>query len=783
MITKYNINLDVDFKGLSYTGLETISGEFVNGIDLDFDGLNIMKVFGGTNNLQYEIKEGKLKIGKTSLNEITIEFGGRISEKSLMGIHKSTYGDGYIVTTQMEPTGARSVFPCVDNPSAKANFNLEIKVNDDVEVISNTSPLKAERGERSSHFIFKETPKMSTYLIYIGIGKFERIKKNHHGKELSVVTTPGKSEQGRYALDLLAKIMDEYEEYYEIKYPLDKMDLIAVPQFGAGAMENWGAITFREFALLVNESTSLSFKKEVGKTLSHEMAHQWFGNLVTMEWWDDLWLNESFATFVGNKILGRIENGWKVWEEFLSESTLPSMKKDSLLSTHPIRVKVNEPSQIAEIFDSISYGKGASILRMIEDFMGEDNFRKGVIKYLKDHAYSNAKAEDLWNSLAETSEYDIVKIMKTWLEKGGLPYLTIEKKNGKMIARQKKFTLLDNNDDFLWEIPLVVSTGEGKKKLLLNEETLSLPSTGNLLINPNGTGYFRVLYSKEVEDELLNSLTTPEHETRLIDDFYAFLQAGKIDLADFMKALESIRRSDEYSVIFRTVDILENSNEIIEDARLRNFIQEYATEKLEVVKKSKDENSLVLKEKLFNLLAEVDESFRRRNSPRVKDYGAVSPEEKSAVLISAAKEGCCVDKINELIENPTNDLDQIRAMVGMSQLRNGQELKEFLSNSLLRNELRGNLLYSLIYSTRNKEFRRYIWDWMDENIESVYGIYKGSGSISFLIEDLIAIAGIGNALRVQEFISKVDIPEGKRAMNNGLERLEINERLIKRVSG
>src|SRR3989344_5388500 len=275
--------------------------------------------------------------------EINIEFSGIISE-DLAGIYKSTYEHKgkkeYLITTQCEAPYAKKILK------------------------------------------FKTTPKMSTYLLYLGIGNFEFIEDNYKQVELRIITTPGKTKDAKFALQYTKRYLEYFEKYSEIPYPLEKLDLLAIPDFGAGAMENWGAITFRELLLLVNEKTSENIKKRVAEVIAHELWHQWSGNLVTMNWWNDLWLNESFANYMAYKAVDHYNPEWKIWDDYLSEEFASGLFKDTLKTTHSIKVKVNKVQEIEEIFDEISYSKGGSVLRMLDNYMGEESFIKGVSNYL-----------------------------------------------------------------------------------------------------------------------------------------------------------------------------------------------------------------------------------------------------------------------------------------------------------------------------------------------------------------------------------------------------------------
>jgi tricorn protease interacting factor F2/3 len=361
---------------------------------------------------------------------ISIEFQGILNDR-LLGFYRSQYKQGgktkYLATTQFEAADARRAFPCWDEPEAKATFDISIIAENKFTAISNM-PIKSKKkiGGKTI-YKFGKTPVMSTYLIYLGVGEFEYLTGKTGKTQIRVITTKGNKSKGKYSLDLGKKLLTSYEKYFGIKYPLPKLDLIAVPDFAAGAMENWGAITFRETILLYDPKTSSTRTKQfIAEVISHEIAHQWFGNLVTMKWWNDLWLNESFATFMATKFVDKFYPEWDLWNQFVEDAMNVAMGLDSLKTTHPIDVKVNSPAEIREIFDAISYDKGGCVLRMLEHYVGEPNFQKGLKEYLKKFKYQNAQGQDLWDAIGKASKMPVSVMVNSWLKQPGFPLVEIK---------------------------------------------------------------------------------------------------------------------------------------------------------------------------------------------------------------------------------------------------------------------------------------------------------------------------------------------------------------------
>src|SRR6266581_5622378 len=377
LVRQYDLFFDIDFTGLSFTGKATVDLDTTGDISLDAVGLQVKSVKHGNRNLQYKQTSNavEIKTGKLS-GPLDIEFNGKVSD-NFTGFYKAGYGDGYILSTHLEAVQARRVFPCMDHPAYKAVFKVGVRTNADLSVISNM-PIESETKRGSKKTVtFKKTPKMSTYLLYLGVGKFVQEKNRHGATELyaAYADRPTGKINTEFSFDATRKVLDYYESYFGIPFQLPKLHNVAVPEFAYGAMENWGAITYREILLHVDKDTSIRARKSVAHVIAHEVAHMWFGDLVTMRWWDDLWLNESFATFMDFKSTDRAYPEWKVWQDFVRTSTSGAMGRDALTKTHPIMAKVHDPEEIEELFDEISYGKGASILRMIEAYIGPENFK------------------------------------------------------------------------------------------------------------------------------------------------------------------------------------------------------------------------------------------------------------------------------------------------------------------------------------------------------------------------------------------------------------------------
>ena len=554
---RYEITLKPDLEAHVFGGFETVTlmlDKAVTELTLHSKNLEIM-------NVSVRIGKKVLSADAISYNEaaetatfhfaerlpagkifLELSFSGILND-TMRGFYRSRYVvDGkerFMATTQFESTDARQAFPCVDEPAAKAVFDVHLIVPNDRTAISNTMPV-ATREHSAGYSIvsFSPTPKMSTYLLAFIVGDFEYIEaRTKRDVLVRVFTVPGRKEQGRFSLDCAVRTLDFYEEYFAIKYPMPVLDMIAIPDFAAGAMENWGAVTYRDAILIDEETTAIPNRQWVAIVVAHELAHQWFGNLVTMDWWTDLWLNEGFASYIEYLAADHLFPEWNIWSQFLLQDHGPALRLDSLATTHPIEVKVHHPDEIAEIFDEVSYSKGAAVIRMLAEYLGPKHFRDGLRHYLKKHSYKNTNTVDLWDSFEHVSKQPVRKIMQNWTRMSGYPVISAAYDGKNLTLGQERFFMSPlsakkSTDTTTWMVPVSVQSSKGVSKNLLTKKTTKVPATeGWVKLNVGESGLFRVSY----EAELLGRLCAPIADKTLaasdrhgiIRDLFALAEAGK----------------------------------------------------------------------------------------------------------------------------------------------------------------------------------------------------------------------------------------------------------------
>src|SRR3989440_5108926 len=494
-----------------------------------------------------------------------LEFSGKITPKG-RGFYCMPYqeqGPGakkFALATKFEPSDARRFFPCWDEPSFRARFQLTAVVPQNWLAVSNM-PVESERKiENGKEVRFQATPSMSSYLNVFVAGELDLIEKKVGDTQVSVIATKGKAEWGRYALESTAQILQYYNDYFGVPYPLPKLDQIAIPGGFGGAMENWAGITYYESALLFDpKKSSASTRQRIYEVVAHETAHQWFGDLVTMAWWDNLWLNEGFASWMGSKCTADFNPDWEVWlarniqrdpARRTGIAKEVAMEGDTRSTTHAIQQPVANESDANSAFDDITYRKGQSFLRMLESFLGEDAFRDGIRRYIAAHKYSNSTTADLWSALSEASGKPVGEIAAAWTEQPGFPIVKVKREGNKLSLSQERFSVNFPNAPALeWKIPLTYFViGETKiESRLITAKSDVLPDVAAnraIKLNANGAGNYRVQYDEQTWKALLNALPKLNLQDRvnLLSDAWALTQASRSDVSLYLELISKLPR-------------------------------------------------------------------------------------------------------------------------------------------------------------------------------------------------------------------------------------------------
>ncbi|KAM4834249.1 glutamyl aminopeptidase [Thomomys bottae] len=553
---------------------------------------------------EYVVVEAAQELGPTSAlgpyYVLTLEFAGWLNG-SLVGFYRTTYTENgetrSIAATDHEPTDARKSFPCFDEPNKKATYTISIIHANEYWALSNMPVEKTESlDDKWNRTTFEKSVPMSTYLVCFAVHQFVPIvKMSKSGKPLTIYVQPQQKHTAEYAANITKTVFDYFEEYFGMNYSLPKLDKIAIPDFGTGAMENWGLVTYRETNLLYDPAESASSNQQrVASVIAHELVHQWFGNIVTMDWWEDLWLNEGFASFFEFLGVNHAEKEWQMREQILLEDVLPVQEEDSLMSSHPIVVTVKTPAEITSVFDGISYSKGASILRMLEDWMTPEKFQKGCQIYLKNFEFKNAKTSDFWKSLEEASNLPVKEVMDTWTSQMGYPVLNV--KNQADITQQR--FLLDPNADplqppsplsYTWNIPVKWTENNVSSIVVYNRSgkggiTLNSTSGGNAFfkINPDHIGYYRVNYEGETWFQIATKLASNHKEfsaadrASLIDDAFALARAQIIDYKLALNLTLYLQKEEDFLPWQRVISAVTYIITMFEDDReIYPNIEEY----------------------------------------------------------------------------------------------------------------------------------------------------------------------------------------------------------------
>lgn len=750
-----------------------------------------------------QIPPGKAMLGAN--------FSGVLKD-NLRGFYRSTFvhegKERVIATTQFEATDARRAFPCFDEPAQKAIFDVELVIAEDKTAISNTLPfetLKHEGGYKLMRFM--PTPKMSTYLLAFIIGDFEHLEgRTKRGVQVRVFTTAGKKEQGRFALDCAIRTLDFYEKYFAIKYPLPVLDMIAIPDFASGAMENWGAVTYRETALLVDpEQSSLRTKQWVALVVAHELAHQWFGNLVTMEWWTHLWLNEGFASYIEYLAVDELFPEWDIWTQFVTMDLGAALRLDALATTHPIEVEVHHPSEISEIFDEVSYSKGASIIRMLADYLGPNSFRDGLRHYLKKHSYQNASTEHLWEAFEHISGKEVVKMMAVWTSKAGYPVLSVSKKGDTLFLTQERFFANPKSkarvkDKTVWKAPvsILLGTEQKTKRFLLDKARASelvAPAPWHKL-NADEVGVYRVAYDSALLEKLvlpvMEQNISSEDRLGLIRDLFALAEAGTSGTLSALEFLPAYERETNYTVWVEITSGLMRVRNLLEDKNTRKVYDAFVIEMMQEVKKfvgyvpEKEEShtKALLRTMVLSTLGILGDKETVAWAQKLwKKPAVIAGDMRSTVYAIIASHGGEKEfnTLSKMYQKATMHEEKNRLGSSLGEFENTKLLAKALEFSLSKN-VRNQDAPSIVASVfANSRGRALAWKFLKKNWKTMLTRYgEGGMMLSRVLRPAGAFTDMETAKDIKAFFKKNLAPGAERTITQVVERIETNSLWKKR---
>ena len=806
--SNYNLSIKLNRKERSFSGLVTIQGELLKGdyIPLHTKDLTINSVTLDGKNTEFTFADNdELRIAnhnnQNSQHIIVVDFEGKITD-AMHGLYSCYFEvDGEkqeLLATQFESHHAREVFPCVDEPAAKATFDLTITSEKDVTVLGNM-PVKEQHQENDSLVTtFETSPKMSSYLLAWVVGDLQKkTATTKSGVEVNVWSTRAHDPSNLdFALEVATRCIDFYNEYFDTDYPLPKCDHVALPDFSSGAMENWGLITYREMALLASKSTSIDAKRYIATVICHELSHQWFGNLVTMQWWDDLWLNESFATIMEYIAVDALYPSWEIWREFASNESVVALRRDALDGVQSVHVDVHHPDEISTLFDgAIVYAKGARLMRMMQRYVGEEAFQSGLKSYFKKYAYANTVGQNLWDELSAASGKDISKLMNTWVSQSGYPVVTVEKNESKLQLSQEQFFIGPHQpSEKIWPIPLNSSSNNLPELLENRSIELSLPQD-IFRLNDEDSAHFITKYSREdalqiaslVSEDSVSDITKLQflHEQTLL------AKAGAISSAELIPLLSAYKNTSSepvwgiMSLAIGELRLLVEGDEASE-TRLKKFVHELVSQEYERLgwepKENESEDDTTLRSIILGLAlySENQQAIDTAHSIfNIDTLGDIDPELRGIVIANEIKHfdesGALAQDLLAIYSKTTdNDVKQ-DICNGLTATRNNDSIDTLLeaikNSSIIRTQ---DVFRWFAYLVRGRYSRVQAWKWMQSNWSWIETNFAGDKSL----DDFPRYAA--NGLRTEQQLHEFNAFFAQFKSNPGLVRaITIGEGEIK----
>jgi tricorn protease interacting factor F2/3 len=794
---EYRLHLDVDYQRGTWKGtIEFDVDGSAPSVDLDAERLTIEHASVGGQNVvaQVDAERGLLRLPMAveGRARVHVGFSGAVAEHGLMGLYRSRFGTATILTTQCEPTGARQIFPCIDRPDVKARFRVSVTTDAAPEVVFNTPVDACEIEGSRRRWSFGVTPPMATYLFYLGVGPFERLSAPPNKVSLSILAPAGRSAEGQRALEVARASLEELERYYRIPYPLPKLDLIAVPEFPFGAMENWGAITFRDMQLLIGPATPAGELRYTVATIAHEIAHQWFGNLVTPAWWTDIWLNESFATFVEHKVVERRFPELKSEEDFLTIWTRWGFLLDSLPTTHPVVVEVADTREVNQAIDRLSYGKGASVLRMIEGYLGSSRFEAGVTDYLHRHAWGNARSVDLWEALDRASGQPIARILRPWIERPGHPVVRAKLTERGLELHQQRFSYAPSPSDEIWPIPMVVEIDGKQHRILLEtrETVLPAPVNATVHLNPGALGFYRSLYDPRMYARLRSTFDqrSPSDRWSVVEDLWAFLLSGDIDFATFADFGTVLENGSDYPAVSSYASRLDTlivwAGQVPAVTELARRFLAAQFQRIGLTARPGEESSAgSLRESIVRARVRADPAFARELSEEFPHWSTLDPNVRGAVAAarSATEGAVAFEELRRALAKNPPESEALKLEIALAWNREPTLVERTLEIGLAGEINLGHFYAVILAAIYNPAGRSVAWKWLQSHLGDLQQRLKGTGMLGDLLEGAIPVLGLDFPQEVRAFFAEHPVPEAERGRRNGFALLEAAEKLRARL--
>ena len=818
----YQLTFEPDLKKFTFFGTETITVSYkkpTNKITMHCAELKIKScivkseddIISSTPKTNEEKEELSIKLSKKIKGTVTIslEFQGILNDR-LLGFYRSQYKQNgktkYLATTQFEAADARRAFPCWDEPEAKATFEISIIADNKFTAISNMPVISKKKLKNKTLYKFGKTPVVSTYLIYLGVGEFEYLTSKTGKVQIRVITTKGNKSKGKYSLDLGKKLLTSYEKYFGIKYPLPKLDLIAIPDFAAGAMENWGAITFRETILLYDPKTSSTRTKQfIAEVISHEIAHQWFGNLVTMKWWNDLWLNESFATFMATKFVDKFYPEWNLWDQFIEDAMNTAMGLDSLKTTHPIDVTVNSPAEIREIFDAISYDKGGCVLRMLENYVGETNFRAGLKNYLSTFKYGNAQGQDLWDAIGKASKMPVSAMVNSWLKQPGFPQVEITQNDKSLVLKQSRFLMepTPKTQKGLWHVPITLGLGNETVTKLITKKSITVktPSSPGFVANIGRTGFYRVKYDDGIllDLKMLVDQKQIPHVDRwaIQNDLFALCIAGKEDVANYLDFTDAYFDEDSYLPL---TNVANNLNFLASLTFFEDFtdeIREYAINYFRKIlsnlgwapKKSDKHTDAFMRGFSIYVLGKLgDDSIIEQAEIKFKAFlknpSTLHPDIRESIFSLVAWNGNVKthSMFVTLYKKAKTMEEKLRFLGAMCSFRDEKLLIKTLQFSQTSEVRSQNMQLPIMRIAANPYGKKILWPWLKKNWGKMSKkVGYGNPLFNRIVASIALVADDSMESDIKAFFKKNPTPGTERTQTQTLEKIRIHSKFLRKM--